>query len=425
MVIVLGLMGGLLLPSFAALPSGGRDVGLLLLGLAIAGIGCFSFSFSVSSTIAVFVFSATVRRIFPAADVGADLTAVIPFLVAVPLAARGLRQTKPVSLVLLLGWISVVAALSLGQPAQAIAGWLNLAVPLLAATAIVTTPGGLELLCGSTVVCGAIAATYGIAQYFSPFSWDIAWLNQSTFAKFGTPLFRPFGTLPAPRTAALLSGVVILILIFRPALVKVPRAVKVWALVANTVFILPAQVRNIWVSVAFAALVGAFISRARVTRRLIVPGAVVALIIVASPMGAVVASRAASLTDLGGDASYQSRLGLVRQAGTLASPIGHGLGSLSSGSRGDVNAVENGYVVMLGETGLVGTALLLWLLASTARNLKPPEAPFFAFLILTNMGGFLFSGFGGLLLWSLCGLGRAPPSPETTEMEMVDADHSV
>jgi hypothetical protein len=397
-------------------------VGLLLVGLAITGIGCFSFSFSVTSTIAVFVFSALVRRIFPAADVGADMTAVVPFLVAVPLAVRALREAKSASLALLVGWVTLMAGLSLGNPSQAIGGWFNLAVPLLAAAAIVTTPRGLELMARSTVVCGAIASTYGIVQYFSPLSWDRAWLDQSTFAKFGTPLFRPFGTLPAPRTAALLSAVVILIIMFRPQLVKLPTAVRAWALLASTVFILPAQVRNIWVSVAFAALVGTILTRAQRTRRLIVPGAVVALVIVASPLGAVVAKRAATLTDLGGDASYQSRLGLVRQAGALVSPIGRGLGSLSSGSRGgDQSAVENGYVVILGETGLVGVALLVWVLVSTARQLEPPEAPFFAFLLLTNMGGFLFGGFGGLLLWSLCGLGRAPPSAQATDPDLADA----
>jgi len=70
---------------------------------------------------------------------------------------------------------------------------------------------------------------------------------------------------------------------------------------------------------------------------------------------------------------------------------------------------------MLGETGLIGVALLGWVLVSQARRLDGPEVPFFVFLVVANMGGFLFSSLGGLLLWSLCGLGRAPPSPETAD----------
>ncbi len=413
MIVGVGLFAGLLLPSFAVLPSGGRNLALLLVALAIAGIGCFSFSFSVTSTVAVFVFSALVRRMIPAADPAADITAIAPFVVALPLAARALHHHKPANLALLLGWVTVLIGFSLGNPLNGIAGWMNLAVPLLAATAIVATPRGLELLARATVVCGGLAATYGIAQYFSPFSWDLAWLDRSDFAKFDTPRFRPFSTLPAPRTAALLCAIVILILVFRPGLVDLSRAVRGWAVMACTVFILPAQVRNVWVSVVAAALVGTLFTRAQRTRRLLVPAAVVALVVVASPIGAVVAERAATLADLGGDESYQSRVGLVRQAGALISPVGQGLGSLSSGNRGDQSAIENGYVVMLGETGLVGVALLGWVLMSRARQLEPPEAPFFAFLLLANMGGFLFGGFGGLLLWSLCGLGRAPPNPES------------
>ncbi|HEV2068475.1 MAG TPA: hypothetical protein VGR26_01630, partial [Acidimicrobiales bacterium] len=67
-----------------------RDVALLLLAAVLAAVAWLHPSASIVATVGAFVFSALLRRVFPAADPSADMAAIFPFVVAIPLAVHGL-----------------------------------------------------------------------------------------------------------------------------------------------------------------------------------------------------------------------------------------------------------------------------------------------------------------------------------------------
>ncbi|MFP5372055.1 MAG: hypothetical protein ACLGI3_15100, partial [Actinomycetes bacterium] len=228
-----------------------RDVGFLLFGAVLAGIGWLNPRFSVVAVVAAFVFSGLLRRLVPVADPAGDAAALFPFLVALPLAVRGATLKKPPAVTALLVWAVVGVALSFAAPLVGIAGWLNLAVPLLAAFGIRRIPSGATTFARATVVCGAISATYGIAQYFIPFHWDVVWLTRSGIRSagvFGESSFRPFATMPAPQAAAMLCAVVILLVVFQRHLVDASRPLLVWALSSASILLLLTLARTVWLA---------------------------------------------------------------------------------------------------------------------------------------------------------------------------------
>ncbi len=407
--VLVAIVCGLVLPSLVKLYSF-RNLIFLVLAFGLAAISAVRPTLSISVTVGAFVFSALLRRLVPAADPAVDAAAIVPFVVAIPLALRGVFERKPPSLTLTVAWISIAAALSFRTPLVGIAGWLNLAVPLLVAFAITTVPLGPRALARSTVAYGAIAATYGVLQYFVPFSWDITWLEATDFesvGRFGEDSFRPFATLPAPLTAAMLCVAVVLVVAFRSDLLWPSPILRGYALVAATVLLLLTQVRSAWVALVAALLVAAVVERSRALRKLVVPLATVLIVVLMSSPGQVILDRAQTLSELESDVSYQERSGLLDLTGSLLSPVGQGLGTLSTASRIEANStVDNGYLVVLGEVGLVGLGLLLWLILSIARRARRPDLPFMVVLLVANLSALVLGGLPGLLFWPFLGLSR-------------------
>ena len=410
---VAGFLGsvllGLLMPRFlASHPT--RDVVLLLLAVAIGGVAWRHSSVSIVAAVAAFVFSGLLRRVFPAADPSADAAAIFPFIVTLPLAARGVRFKKPASVTLLVVWAIVGATLSFSVPLVGLAGWLNFAVPLLAAFGIAGTAGGVSTFARAVVVCGAIAATYGVVQYFVAFPWDVAWLARAgvrSAGTFGEANFRPFATLPAPQTAAMLSAVVILVVVFRRALLRSGTILRGWALASCSVLLLLTLARTVWLALAVALVVGLLATGGRRAHQLVPFVAVIAVFVALAPQGQIVVGRAQTLTELETDKSYNARLDLVGRAEELFSPIGIGLGRLSAASRaGDSSTIDNGYLIVLGELGLVGAGLLIWVLIWLVRRSRRPDASFLTMLLVTSAGSFVFGNLPGLLLWTLSGIGH-------------------
>lgn len=408
---------GVVLPTIAV-TFGVRDAGLLLLAAGLAGVSCLRPGISIITVVATFVFSALARRLLPAADPAVDLAAIVPFIVAVPLGLHGLRQPKPTSGVLLLLWVTLTAVLSFGAPLVGLAGWLNFVVPLLAAYAIHAIPDGLRTLARATVACGAVASTYGIAQYFIAFPWDTAWLNDAAFVtagQFGEENFRPFATLPSPLTAAMLCAVVILLVVFRSDLLGRSPALPAYGLVTSTILLLLTQVRSVWVALGVAFLVALLLDQGRSLRRLAGPLVVVVLVVMISPVGATISARAQTLGDLESDVSYQERFGLLGVSGDLLSPIGRGLGELSAGSRVEADSsIDNGYLVILGEMGLIGLGLFTWAFVSRTRGAQRHDLPFVVVLLIANSSALIIANLPGLLLWTLMVTDR-PLEPEGTD----------
>lgn len=405
---------GLLLPGLLTIyPT--RDFGFLLFGVAIAAVAWRHPSLPIVTTVAAFVFSGLLRRVFPAADASADPSAIFPFIVALPLAARGIHFKKPAAATLLVIWTTVGAALSFTVPLVGLAGWLNFAVPLLAAFGIRSTLDGVSTFVRATVLCGAIAATYGIVQYFVAIPWDVAWLERAgirSIGTFGEPTFRPFATLPAPQTAAMLSSVVILIVVFRRTLLRSGTAVLIWALVSSSVLLLLTLARTVWLALALALIVGLLATGGRRARQLVPFVAVVALFLSFAPQGEVVIGRAQTLTQLQSDKSFNARRDLIGQADALVSPIGIGIGRLSAASRAVENStIDNGYLIVLGELGLVGMGLLVWVLVWLARQSRRVDSSFLTLLLVGSAGSFVFGNLPGLLLWTLAGIGHREEDP--------------
>lgn len=396
-----------------------RDLLLLLAGAGLAGLAVTSARMAVAVTVATFFFWALVRRLVPVADPSVDPAAIVPYLVALPLAVRGLRVQKPPAVVVLAAWATAAALLSF-RPLVGAAGWLNFVAPLLAAFAVARIPSGAEVLARWTVLCGSTAATYGIVQYVVPFRWDERWLGSAHFVSvgaFGRTTFRPFATLPAPGTAAVLTALVIMLVLFRRDLYDPPAIVRVWALTACTLFLLVGQVRTAWISCALAALLG-FLTRAG--RSGLRVAACIAVAVVAmsfAPQAGIVAERASTLTNLDADTSFRGRVAFLRGATRLVTPVGSGLGTRSSASRveGD-QSIDGGFLVVLAETGLVGLGLLLWALADAARRARGAHLPFFGFLVVSSFAGFMFGGLVGILLWTLSGAAARPPGPDPLDV---------
>ena len=406
-----------------------RDVGFLLFAAGLAALAWLNPRFSIVAVVAAFVFSGLVRRLVPAADPTSDVADLLPFLVALPLAVRGAMVKKPAAVTALLLWSVVGVGLSLRSPAVGLAGWLNLAVPLLAAFGIRRIPSGVNTFARATVICGSIAATYGIAQYFVAFQWDVAWLTRAGIQSagvFGESTFRPFATLPAPQTAAMLCAVVILLVVFQGHLVRSSTVLRVWALSASSSLLLLTLARTVWLGLVAALLIGVLATKGRPARQIVPLVAAAVLFVFVAPQGEVISGRASTITDLSVDTSFNARLDVLRNAGAFLSPIGVGLGNLSAASRAEVNStIDNGYLVVLGELGLVGAALLVWVLVWLVRQSRPPEYAFVTLLLVTAAGTLVFGNLPGLLLWVFSGIslsraaassapGSAGPPPTVT-----------
>jgi O-antigen ligase len=398
-----------------------RDLVLFLLGGATVGFAFSRPSLSIVLVVVSFIFSAWLRRLLPAVNPSTDLSAIIPFVVALPLATHGLKSIKPVSVTLLVGWVTLRAAVSFDFPLVGLAGWLNLAVPLLAAFGIARIHSGLSTFARATVICGSIAATYGVVQYFVPFSWDVDWVLRTDFENAGLPGnvdFRPFATLPATGTGAIISAVVILVLVFRSDLVRPSVLLRSWALASSSIYLLLTQVRSVWLALLVALLVGLFAARGRPARQLLPLGAFVVVVVLVFPPGELVVDRIDTLGNLQQDVSYRARLDLLAQTGSLISPIGNGVGTLSAGSRAQSDAsIDNGYLIILGELGLLGAVLLACVLVWTARRSQPSEYALLTLLLVTSATGFAFGGFPGLLMWAFVGAGRPQATDDEAEVE--------
>ncbi|HEV2810951.1 MAG TPA: O-antigen ligase family protein [Acidimicrobiales bacterium] len=423
LTVAVGL--GVVLPTVTAMLPW-RDIVLFLVGAVVVWAAWARPSLSIVLVVGTFVFSAGVRRLLPAVDPNVDPAAILPFIVALPLAVHGICVRKPVAVALLVLWITVRAAFSFAVPLAGLAGWLDLTVPLLAAFGIARIPSGLSTFVRATVVCGSIAAIYGIVQYFVPFPWDVEWLMRANLDSAGQPgstNFRPFSTLPAPGTAALLSAVVILIVVFRGELVWRSPVLRAVALTSSSTFLLLTQVRSVWLALIASLVVGSLAAGGRPARQILPLGAFVVAVVLILPPGEVVVERLNTLSNLPNDDSYRHRVDAFAKTGTIVSPLGLGVGELSSARRvGGGNPIDNGYLVILGELGLVGAVLMMAVLAWLVRRSCPPEYAFATMLLVSSATALAFGNFPGLMLWTLSGVGR-PEADERTRADTGAIDH--
>lgn len=301
-------------------------------------------------------------------------------------------------------------------------------------------PGIRRAVEGSLVWAGTAAGAYGIAQYIHPASWDVLWVQgvaQLGMTSLGNPdpfSLRVFSTMNSPGSFAMLMCAGIVIALKR----RIP--VTVLGVTLMGMGLALSQYRTVWAATAIAILL-VFVSRPRTVRL----GKLLALagIGVVLSAGAVIpqiresiANRAASLTDLKGDESFNSRLDQYRSLfdGDQGLIAGEGLAISGASRRLDQQqriVIDSGIIEIARALGvLAGTAFLLALFALIAPlfggvSASLPEVWFDRAIVVAtfvqlpmgsvHMGelGFFAWVFLGLGLAALRAAGTSPPIPES------------
>lgn len=384
----------------------GRDSLLLAVASLLALIGCFSVRLSILIPTAMFVGFALIRRLVPAENPTLDPAAIAPFITALPLAARSLAARPPKTTTSLVVWCSASVLLTASTILVGVAGWFNLVVPLLAAASIKSTEANCRYFLRALVAFSTLAFLYGILQFIKIPSWDAAWLQGSDIrfssGQPGTHTFRPFATFAAPGIGAVVAAVVILLLVSSKGRSLAPPVLRFTSIGLASSYLLLTQVRSAWLALAISLVVLTVSSGRQAGRRafsLVVGGV---LLLQVPALQAVFFPRIQTFANLSSDPSLSARESLLHQLGRFISPIGQGIGTFSTGSRaGTASSLDNGYIVVLAELGVVGFGLFAIYLINIARASRSKDLPFLAMLLLINLAGFGFGNLPGLMLWTL------------------------
>jgi len=278
-------------------------------------------------------------------------------------------------------------------------------------------------------------ALYGIAQYFFPLtSWDDNWVTSTDLGSIMAPQeghIRVFSTLNSPFTFAITLAVGLMFGI------AARRRLGASLLVALPLILALALtfVRSAWLSLVIGVIVYAAAAKGRAA------GKTVAIILVCLAGIVVVGSSNPTtkaftdrLTSVGdpNDLSAKERLETTNRLlpQSVKQPIGAGIGQAGlaaglneSGESGVVD-VDNGYVALLYQCGLIAFLLVVWALvasvacAITALKRAPPEERTYravilgilVMLLVAQSSADVLFGLPGVILWYLAGLSVAAVS---------------
>jgi len=276
------------------------------------------------------------------------------------------------------------------------------------------------------VVAAPLLAAYGISQYFFPLThWDHRWLDSVDFTSIGAPetgKIRVFSTLNAPGT---LAPILALALLCYLAINRVRIVVLISTVLALVAFALT-YARGTWVAFAVAAVVLMILAPTRSGRAIFALCGVLVLATMAAgsstPTTAAFSHRLETFGSLGSDTSANARtslpLQLVPQA--ITRPLGAGLGSAGEatklGTGGPLTNPDNGYLSMLYQLGPAGALLFFAAaftpLAAITRRVLVHGArdrqsvvlfSMCVFTVVLLIGGDLFYGVTGVILWYILG----------------------
>jgi hypothetical protein len=267
-----------------------------------------------------------------------------------------------------------------------------------------------------------IIGIYGLWQYLDPPMWDRFWMIHSDMGSIGHPLprqVRVFSVLNSPVALAitLLSAILLMITSRHP--------LRWAASLLGSLALLLSKVRSVWLVgiVALLLLIKRLPGRQRIgllVLLLVLVGAV-QVALTYGKMDDAVRSRAATLTDINDDMSYQSRMAFTLRAAkdVLNYPMGRGLGSTGGAvylteSQGSV-VFDNGLLDIFYSLGWLGGILFLGALAWTTNRVRQAsrgQRDGFSAASLSVMlaigallvGGNSLNGIGGIFFWGLAGL---------------------
>lgn len=220
---------------------------------------------------------------------------------------------------------------------------------------------------------GAAMGAYGIWQFVSPAAWDAEWMRGATLlgmmTSIGTPdpfSVRVFSTMNSPGSLGAMLSAGIILALKRRFPVALP------ALTLMGIGLALCQYRTIWAATALAVLMLVALRPRVVTAgRLLAMaslGFLAAATLVLPDVRAVIADRAATLLELRGDKSLESRRGQYQA--TLRSEesfvVGSGLGIAGSSRRFDRQppvVIDSGLIEIARGLGVVaGAAFVLAIL---------------------------------------------------------------
>lgn len=262
-----------------------------------------------------------------------------------------------------------------------------------------------------------LTGVYGIVQYVTAPSWDMAWLVGSGMtSSMGSPVargFRAFSTLNSTGTFAffLASGLI--------ALAGSRSVVAKLAAVPGAVALLLTLVRASWVGVAVGALLLVRRLQGPIRRRLVIAlvvGAGLGVPLSGSLGGDAVGSRMQTFGSIEQDNSFRSRLAFtgIAARNVLTNPIGEGLGGTGTAAKlsgGSVVVFDNGYMNLPHTLGWLGALLYgvgLWVAFRRAWPVGKAAGDVFAtvavvvaavYLVLLAFTNVL-SGIAGLTMWA-------------------------
>jgi len=294
--------------------------------------------------------------------------------------------------------------------------------------------GGLTLV-RVLVVALPPLAVYGILQYFFPLpAWDSSWLDTVNLGSIGAPEsdhIRVFSTLNSPGTFSLVLAIGILLGLGarRPASAIVPTtAILVLALALTFV-------RSAWLALTLGLIVFVAASRGRTAGKVVgvIAVCLVALTVVGGSNSTTKAftQRVTSLGELNEDVSAQDRLRSSRELlpTAIGQPVGAGVGKAGLAVRlGDsesndfIETIDNGYLAILYQVGLVGFLLIVTAMGrsvfAATRALRTPGsrvprgaiaavlASLVALLVAHAANDMLY-GITGVIFWYLAGVAHA------------------
>lgn len=307
---------------------------------------------------------------------------------------------------------------------------LNWTAPLLFGMHIALTweqfPSTRRALTGSVLAGLIVTSLYAIFQWVAPPVWDRVWVVSAEMLSVGMPLpflIRVFSTLNAPGPFALLLVFGLLI-----GLTSRQRW-RYLALALAFVSLMLTKGRSAWGGFLLGTLVLQLKQPVRELPRQWV--AILAVALLAAPLAlqprvlGVFSQRAATLSRIHGDRSFQARVDFTRfflsQLGK--NPAGNGLGGLGGASKLITGgrsgfAFDSGVLEIYGVMGWVGGTLfmmaLLAIILSIVRTRTQKQDPLtngavactVAFLF-SSLFGNVFTGVSGFLFWCAVGVAAA------------------
>jgi putative inorganic carbon (hco3(-)) transporter len=277
---------------------------------------------------------------------------------------------------------------------------------------------------------------YALFQYFSSLPvWDAKWVDSGALGSLSAPQeghIRVFSTLNSPFTFAILLGTGILLGLGRKWHVR--KTVLVLMIAPVVLALAVTYMRSVWLGLVIGLLVFAAAMRGEVARRvvLVVIFCTVGLIVVGGSNSTTSAftERVTSLGSPGKDVSAQSRLARTNQLLPVAlrQPLGAGLGQagltserLGGSSDEFLTTVDNGYLSLLYQSGLLAFVLLITALGGSLvagfeglrsregadRQVQAALVATLTMLLLVLAAGEVLFGLPGVIFWYLCGLAVA------------------